>query len=315
MHVGGNSDSLIATGGADAKVTLWRDATAEEAAQKAAEAATGVQQQQALANALQARSLCASHAGMLGLNGLTLPCRCCPRLIAWLHSSRPCQAVPVCAWYAVVQRPLPVGTSRGALHAPPTRPSSVTTKQTAVCSQRRCSSCHSVHETLQLWSLYATTASHDKLRTLSVRAASAQGSAVQAGDLLDAARLALDLKRPGNFLAIAKQALSEGRGEQTLGSIMGAASDKQIQVQPQVLWSCGVSVLPIYSRTGTCSCRGSACRNLLTSCKKPSQGAAVYQHFWLADSPITLCTLAAGDCSSSKSIHSPTPGPQWLARL
>ena len=55
MHVGGESDSLIATGGADAKVTVWRDVTAEEAAKTAAVAAAGVQQQQALANALQVR--------------------------------------------------------------------------------------------------------------------------------------------------------------------------------------------------------------------------------------------------------------------
>ena len=55
MHVGGQSDSLIATGGADAKVTVWRDVTAQEAAKTAAAAAAGVQQQQALANALQVR--------------------------------------------------------------------------------------------------------------------------------------------------------------------------------------------------------------------------------------------------------------------
>ena len=118
MHVGGDSDSLIATGGADAKVTLWRDATAEEAAQKAAEAATGVQQQQALANALQVRVLRASHAGMLGLN-VTLPSTCCLEMIMWVHSSRPCQAAPVFAWYAGLQRPPPVCSTRAALHALP----------------------------------------------------------------------------------------------------------------------------------------------------------------------------------------------------
>ena len=96
LHVGGEADNLIATGGADAKVTVWRDVTSEEAGKKAAEAAVGVQQQQALANALQVGLL---RAGCLasGLNtvhvlawvqhGFALPTRGFWRLLAIAYSS------------------------------------------------------------------------------------------------------------------------------------------------------------------------------------------------------------------------------------
>lgn len=56
MHVAGENDSTVATGGADASVVVWQDVTAEEAAKAAAQTVVGVQQQQQLSNALQVRA-------------------------------------------------------------------------------------------------------------------------------------------------------------------------------------------------------------------------------------------------------------------
>ena len=60
--------------------------------------------------------------------------------------------------------------------------------------------------------------------------------ALQSGDLLDAARLALDLQRPGNFLAIAKQALAQAEGERMLASLLQEASPQQLQVPQPCIW-------------------------------------------------------------------------------
>ena len=57
LHVGGASDSLLVTGGADARVNMWRDCTAEDEASAAAERAEAVLRGQELANALQVSSL------------------------------------------------------------------------------------------------------------------------------------------------------------------------------------------------------------------------------------------------------------------
>ncbi len=53
MHVGGDGDSLVVTGGADARVNVWRDCTAEDAANAASERAEAALKGQELANALQ----------------------------------------------------------------------------------------------------------------------------------------------------------------------------------------------------------------------------------------------------------------------
>ena len=49
----GSEDSWLASGAADGSLVVWRDATAEKKAERAAEAVAGAEGRQALANALQ----------------------------------------------------------------------------------------------------------------------------------------------------------------------------------------------------------------------------------------------------------------------
>ena len=58
---------MVTTGGADAKLTLWRDATAEAAAEEATATATLIRSEQALSNALQRGQLTKALALALGL--------------------------------------------------------------------------------------------------------------------------------------------------------------------------------------------------------------------------------------------------------
>ena len=55
MHVAGRDDSTLVTGGADARVNVWRDCTAEDEANAAADRAESAVKGQALSNALQVR--------------------------------------------------------------------------------------------------------------------------------------------------------------------------------------------------------------------------------------------------------------------
>ncbi len=56
LDVGGEAEALLVTGGADARVNVWRDCTAADAAVAAAGAAEAARKAQQLANALQARA-------------------------------------------------------------------------------------------------------------------------------------------------------------------------------------------------------------------------------------------------------------------
>lgn len=58
LDVGGEAESLLVTGGADARVAVWRDCTAADAAAAAAGAAEAALKAQQLSNALQARLPC-----------------------------------------------------------------------------------------------------------------------------------------------------------------------------------------------------------------------------------------------------------------
>lgn len=53
MHVAGTNDSVLVTGGADARVNVWRDCTMEDEATAAAERSEAAFKGQELANALQ----------------------------------------------------------------------------------------------------------------------------------------------------------------------------------------------------------------------------------------------------------------------
>ena len=53
LHVAGANDSVLVTGGADARVNLWRDCTMEDEATAAAERSEAAFKGQELANALQ----------------------------------------------------------------------------------------------------------------------------------------------------------------------------------------------------------------------------------------------------------------------
>ena len=53
MHVAGKDDSTLVTGGADARVNVWRDCTAQDEATAAADRAEAAVKGQALSNALQ----------------------------------------------------------------------------------------------------------------------------------------------------------------------------------------------------------------------------------------------------------------------
>ena len=55
MHVAGSNDSTLVTGGADARVNVWRDCTAQDEATAAADRAEAAVKGQALSNALQVR--------------------------------------------------------------------------------------------------------------------------------------------------------------------------------------------------------------------------------------------------------------------
>ena len=55
MHVAGRDDSTLVTGGADARVNVWRDCTAQDEATAAADRADAAVKGQALSNALQVR--------------------------------------------------------------------------------------------------------------------------------------------------------------------------------------------------------------------------------------------------------------------
>ena len=57
MHVAGSDDSTLVTGGADARVNVWRDCTAQDEATAAADRAEAAVKGQALSNALQVRLL------------------------------------------------------------------------------------------------------------------------------------------------------------------------------------------------------------------------------------------------------------------
>jgi len=56
LDVGGEAEALLVTGGADARVNVWRDCTSADAAVAAAGAAEAARKAQQLANALQARA-------------------------------------------------------------------------------------------------------------------------------------------------------------------------------------------------------------------------------------------------------------------
>jgi hypothetical protein len=66
LAVGGAGEPVLATGGADARVNLWRDCTAADEDSAAAERAEAAQRAQELANALQARSLPPSDPSVIG---------------------------------------------------------------------------------------------------------------------------------------------------------------------------------------------------------------------------------------------------------
>ena len=57
MHVAGANDSLLVTGGADARVNVWRNCTMEDEATAAAERSEAAVKGQELANALQVRNM------------------------------------------------------------------------------------------------------------------------------------------------------------------------------------------------------------------------------------------------------------------
>ena len=63
LHVAGSNDSTLATGGADARVNIWRDCTAEDEATAAADRVEAAVKGQALANALQVRLMPGQHMG------------------------------------------------------------------------------------------------------------------------------------------------------------------------------------------------------------------------------------------------------------
>ena len=62
LDVGGEAESVLVTGGADARMAVWRDCTAADAAAAAAGAAEVALKAQQLSYALQARLLCMCRA-------------------------------------------------------------------------------------------------------------------------------------------------------------------------------------------------------------------------------------------------------------
>ena len=98
MHVAGTNDSLLVTGGADARVNVWRDCTAEIETTAAAERSEAALKGQELANALQVsclgRTPFATLVPKLGL--------ACPQAISvcWLAcqnvlNRRQCSSLPL----------------------------------------------------------------------------------------------------------------------------------------------------------------------------------------------------------------------------
>ena len=53
MAVGGSQESLVATGGGDARVQIWEDCTLQDKAEEAEEQEVTLLKQQRLSNALQ----------------------------------------------------------------------------------------------------------------------------------------------------------------------------------------------------------------------------------------------------------------------
>lgn len=53
MAVGGSQESLVATGGGDARVQIWEDCTVQDKAEEAEEQEATLLKQQRLSNALQ----------------------------------------------------------------------------------------------------------------------------------------------------------------------------------------------------------------------------------------------------------------------
>lgn len=64
--MGGEAESLLVTGGADARVNVWRDCTAADAAAAAVGAAEAALKVQQVSNALQVRRAAADVPGMRG---------------------------------------------------------------------------------------------------------------------------------------------------------------------------------------------------------------------------------------------------------
>ena len=71
--MGGEAESLLVTGGADARVAVWRDCTAADAAAAAAGAAEAALKAQQLSNALQVRLLCIFDARVTLASGAMSP--------------------------------------------------------------------------------------------------------------------------------------------------------------------------------------------------------------------------------------------------
>ena len=64
MHVAGANDSFLVTGGADARLNLWRDCTIADETSAAAERTEAILKGQELANALQVGMTSAQHASL-----------------------------------------------------------------------------------------------------------------------------------------------------------------------------------------------------------------------------------------------------------
>lgn len=74
LDVGGEAEALLVTGGADARINVWRDCTAADAAAAAAGAAEAALKAQQLSNALQVRLITRAPYGRMSYLGSLFAC-------------------------------------------------------------------------------------------------------------------------------------------------------------------------------------------------------------------------------------------------
>lgn len=200
LDAAGENDRLVASGAADGALVVWEDRTAARQAQLAEEAALNIENQQALSNALQVRSLhaCAFLCQLCSCQKLQLDHRRCQRswaAAAWQLQSEHC-AQP---------------------HISPNLP-----RLSLLCSV------HASFNALPLQPEWVSV--HVQSHLLAVTTTTRLCLNGQADNFAEAARLAFQLNQPGRLLSVITTAVDRGPGQcsSILQQLVGGWTPEQL---------------------------------------------------------------------------------------